>query len=159
MIILCMLEFIYMNSYMNSYDLWIRMIISYMNSYGSWIHIYIYMNSWYQGSRCSPDSLRYADLGPRRALAARAGPCHWQPELVAGPGQAILSSTWRWPWLGPSDSVRQIADPGPQPGLTAASGPRLGSPYRARAAAAAWFVTQSRAPGWVYLYDGSAVIG
>ena len=38
----------YMNSYMNSYKLWIHMIFSYMNSYVSWIHIWIRV---YQGSR------------------------------------------------------------------------------------------------------------
>ena len=43
-------EFIHMNSYMNSYKLWIHMIFSSMNSYVSWIHIWIQV---YQGSTCA----------------------------------------------------------------------------------------------------------
>ena len=102
--------FFYMNSYINSYKLWIHIIFSYMNSYVSSIHIWIRV---YQGSRCSGVKLFLCCHGKgRRDLSAE----HSMRMIVGYCGLARcqaqklqqLLSTWQETSLGISEQMKPL---------------------------------------------------
>ena len=89
--IICL--WIYMNSYMNSYKLWIHMIFSYMNSHVSWIHICFinsYMNSGVPRFQMffSPFAI---DFGPGQEEEEEGCTSHCRLWVDIGPSQGAVA--------------------------------------------------------------------
>ena len=123
-------EFIYMNSYMNSCNLWIHMIFSYMNSYVLWIHIWIRV---YQGSRCcnancyifrlscqlrfGKDELWWASLmlqDKSKPITARFSSRDWVQANLKGPGNRQTPVKYVWMRISGPSSAAQCKLSAPQ---------------------------------------------